>query len=131
MSFKVKCENCDNALDKVFDALSIYRGIMSGGIVECKNCKARYKSKYKTSFFEGLVPLDIVVLPIYIWLLLYFDDWAISLIACIVVYQCFTLVVHILCHCVGLIKVMRNFGILNKKIKEILCKYNISLNKKL
>ena len=91
MSFKVKCENCDNALDKVFDALSIYRGIMSGGIVECKNCKARYKSKYKTSFFEGLVPLDIVVLPIYIWLLLYFDDWAISLIAYIVVYQCFSL----------------------------------------
>ncbi|RDU59973.1 hypothetical protein CQA53_11150 [Helicobacter didelphidarum] len=58
MALKVECENCGYKIHKVWDTLSIYQTITDGGIVECKNCKTRYKSKYKTSFFNGYVRLS-------------------------------------------------------------------------
>lgn len=57
MAFKIKCESCGGRIHKIWDTLSFYQSITDGGIVECKQCKARYKSKYQTSFFDGHVRL--------------------------------------------------------------------------
>lgn len=71
MAFKIKCENCESAIHKVWDTLSFYQTITDSGIVECKKCKTRYKSKYKTSFFDGRVRLAssimIILLIAFAW----------------------------------------------------------------
>ncbi|TLD79708.1 hypothetical protein [Helicobacter trogontum] len=71
MAFKIKCESCGSTIHKVWDTLSFYQTITDGGIVECKQCKARYKSKYQTSFFDGRVKLAssimIILLIAFAW----------------------------------------------------------------
>ncbi|MDY4399623.1 hypothetical protein [Helicobacter bilis] len=71
MAFKIKCESCGGRIHKIWDTLSFYQSITDGGIVECKQCKARYKSKYQTSFFDGRVKLAssiiIILLIAFAW----------------------------------------------------------------
>ncbi|CAM2905270.1 hypothetical protein [Helicobacter burdigaliensis] len=57
MAFSEKCEVCGQEIDKS-ETLSVFQSFVEGGIIECKNCKTRYKSKYKTSFFDGLLPMN-------------------------------------------------------------------------
>lgn len=89
MGFHAKCEDCGNDMHKVWDTLSTWQSVMSGGIVECKHCKARYKSKYKTSFFDGLVPLDVVFVPIFAVFFLVFwgEGLLFTLVFSLIIYQ--------------------------------------------
>lgn len=94
MGFHAKCEDCGNDMHKTWDTLSTWQSVMSGGIVECEHCKARYKSKYKTSFFDGLVPLDMVFVPVFaVFFLVFWDEGLLfMLVFPLIIYQAF---VHI------------------------------------
>lgn len=60
MGFSTKCEACGENLNK-FETLSVYQSVINGGIIECKKCKARYKSKFKTAWCNGVVGLESIV----------------------------------------------------------------------
>lgn len=36
MGFHAKCEDCGNDMHKIWDTLSSWQSVMSGGIVECE-----------------------------------------------------------------------------------------------
>ena len=60
MAFTTKCEVCGEHINK-FETLSVYQSVISGGIIECKHCKTRYKSKFKTTWCNGKVGLESIV----------------------------------------------------------------------
>lgn len=60
MAFSTKCEVCGENINK-FNTLSVYQSVISGGIIECKHCKARYKSKFKTAWCNGKAGLENIV----------------------------------------------------------------------
>ncbi|TEY00902.1 hypothetical protein [Campylobacter sp. US33a] len=60
MAFTQKCEECGEEIDKT-ESLSIFQSFLEGGVVECKKCKMRYKSKYKTAVLDGMIPIFAVV----------------------------------------------------------------------
>lgn len=73
MAFKIKCESCGGRIHKIWDTLSFYQSITDGGIVECK---ARYKSKYQTSFFNGHVRLASSMLIILLIIFFALNDFS-------------------------------------------------------
>lgn len=63
MAFTQKCEECGEEIDKT-ESLSIFQSFLEGGIVECKKCKTRYKSKYKTAVLDGMIPIAAIAVII-------------------------------------------------------------------
>lgn len=59
MAFTEKCVECGEEVDKS-ESLSVFQSFLDGGIIECKKCKTRYKSKYKTAVLDGLIPISII-----------------------------------------------------------------------
>ena len=60
MSFDFECEVCKKLVNKTPYKLSMSQHITNGGIIECKECKARYKSKFRTSFLYDTIGLGSV-----------------------------------------------------------------------
>ncbi|MBZ7935785.1 hypothetical protein H2279_03910 [Campylobacter sp. B0100352/1] len=60
MAFTQKCEECGEDINKT-ESLSIFQSFLEGGIIECKKCKTRYKSKYKTAVLDGMIPIFAIV----------------------------------------------------------------------
>lgn len=60
MAFTTKCEVCGENINK-WETLSVWQSVINGGIIECKKCKARYKSKFKTAWCNGKLRLENIV----------------------------------------------------------------------
>lgn len=64
MSFDFPCEVCGKEISKTNQKLSMWQNLADGGVIECKECKTRYKSQFNTSYFHGIIGFGSLIVGV-------------------------------------------------------------------